>query len=416
MIEVQVVAPQQLRASEYNPRSITDENRERLKAGLLEFGFVEPIVVRREDGTVIGGHQRLAIAQAHPDEFPTVPVVYLDGLSDERTKALNILLNNPHAQGQFNDEALAALLAELDGAGLAEYTGFPAEEVAALLEAAERAAQEAAGIAAAGAGSREEAVDVDLTPPEVPTSRRGEVYALGRHRVMCGDATNAEHVATLLDGAEPALMVTDPPYGIEYTPQWRDAAFNGGEESGRRRGEVANDDEADWREAWRLFPGDVAYVYHDANRAGLMHESLAAAGLALRYALVWVKPHFTVGRGHYHWRHEAIAMAVREGSTAGWAGDRSQTTVWEIARDRPTEVDADHGTQKPLECMERPVRHHEGDVYDPFGGTGTTLIAAERQGRTAFIMELDPRWCDVIRRRWDQFTAGADDNAADASD
>lgn len=420
MLRIEYVDPQTLVAAGYNPRAIEPENRERLLAGLREFGFVEPIVVRRSDMLVIGGHQRLDIALQERELFPQVPVVFVDDLSDERAKALNILLNNPQAQGRFVDEALAGLLAELDDVGLARFTGFPDTDIDALISGV-RDVEVTPG--APPPVTHDEDDDVDLTPPEVPASRAGEVYVLGRHRVMCGDATDPEHVARLLDGAVPRLMVTDPPYGVEYDPAWRAEA---GVSNGGRQGTVDNDDRADWREAWALFPGAVAYVYHAGVYSDIVKQSLEAAGFRVRSQIVWVKPRFALSRGHYHWQHEPIwyadrhdvaEYAVRNGQTSGWQGDRSQSTVWrpiiqhpdemtsawEIGRDRDTEVDAEHSTQKPLECMERPIRHHQGDVYEPFGGTGTTLIGAERQGRRCYVMELNPAYCDVIRRRYAQF-------------
>lgn len=247
-------------------------------------------------------------------------------------------------------------------------------------------------------------------PPENPVSKEGEIYELGPHRLICGDSTDPEIVDLLLGGETPRLMVTDPPYGVEYDANWRNEAADAGliGHGASRVGKVKNDDRADWREAWELFPGDVAYVYHADTRSPEVAESLVGVGFLLRCLIVWAKPRFAISRGHYHHQHEPCWYAFRKGKTAGWIGDRSQTTLWEIGLDKNLEGEVKHSTQKPLECMERPIRHHEGDVYEPFCGSGTTLIAAQRQGRKCYAIELDPAYCDVIRKRWGDYARAND--------
>jgi DNA modification methylase len=170
-----------------------------------------------------------------------------------------------------------------------------------------------------------------------------------------------------------------------------------------RMGKVMNDDRADWTEAWKLFPGDVAYVYHAGVFASTVQQSLERAGFAIRAQIIWAKDRLALSRGDYHWQHEPCWYAVREGGKGHRTDDRTQTTLWSIpARD---DAGHGHGTQKPVECMERPVRNHLADtVYEPFAGSGTTLIACERTGRACLAMELDPGYCDVIVRRWEEFT------------
>jgi DNA modification methylase len=170
----------------------------------------------------------------------------------------------------------------------------------------------------------------------------------------------------------------------------------------RREGKVTNDDRIDWTETWRLFPGDVAYVWHAGVFAASTAAQIAASGFAIRSQIIWRKPSFPISRGHYHWQHEPCWYAVREGETAAWIGDRSQTTVWDIAG--RSETQTEHGTQKPVECMARPLRNHDGDVYEPFAGSGTTLIAAEQLERRCFAIEIDPAYCDVVVTRWEQLT------------
>jgi DNA modification methylase len=200
-------------------------------------------------------------------------------------------------------------------------------------------------------------------------------------------------------------MITDPPYGVDYDPGWRNEAAEKGliGYGARREGKVENDDRASWLDAWKLFPGSVVYCWHAGVHATQVATDLEAAGFEIRSQIIWAKNNFAISRGHYHWKHEPCWYAVRKGSTASWIGDRSQTTLWEI--DQSTDGQkTDHGTQKPLECMARPIRNHEGDVYDPFLGSGTTLIAAHRAGRRCFGMEIDPRYLDVILKRYEAET------------
>lgn len=254
-------------------------------------------------------------------------------------------------------------------------------------------------------------------------SKLGDIWLLGGHRLGCGDSTKAEAVTALLGRDKPFLMVTDPPYGVEYDPTWRMKAGIGSK--GAAKGKVANDDRADWREAWALFPGSVAYVWHGGLHAAVVAESLMACKLLIRSQIVWVKTRPVIGRGAYHWQHEPAfyavkqgkddrlsfesdhelaAYAVRDGSKAGWEGDRKQSTVWMIEH---LKNDTGHGTQKPVECMRRPIVNNSAPgaaVYDPFSGSGTTIIAAEMTGRRALALELDPLYVDVAVRRWQAFT------------
>ena len=236
--------------------------------------------------------------------------------------------------------------------------------------------------------------------PEEPTTQPGDVWTLGNHRLMCGDSTSQSDVQSLLVEARPVLMVTDPPYGVDYNPEWRAEA--GVNKNKNKMGRVTNDHRADWREAWRLFPGSVAYVWHGGLHAGEVAESLTSCGFVIRAQIIWAKDRFALSRGEYHWQHEPLWYAVRDGAESYSMGDRSKSTLWSI----PAREDCGHGhgTQKPIECMERPLRNHMGDVYDPFVGSGTTIIAAERMGRSCYAMELDPRYCDVAVARWEKYT------------
>lgn len=213
----------------------------------------------------------------------------------------------------------------------------------------------------------------EITPgaavrPRKVNVRRGDVWKLGSHRLVCGDSTDIRDVRRCVAGAAPRLMVTDPPYGVDYDPTWRGNLHGGGKKGAF--GHFANDDVCDWRRAWVLFPGDVAYVWHSGKFATAVALGLAASGFVIRSQIIWDKTRLVISRGHYHWRHEPCWYAVRKGRTAHWAGDRKQTTVWPIPHRRS---ESGHAAQKPIECMRRPILNHTrpGDaVYGPISRFG----------------------------------------------
>jgi DNA modification methylase len=245
--------------------------------------------------------------------------------------------------------------------------------------------------------------DENETPAvgEVPVTRSGDIWCLGEHRLACGDSTDPGVVAALLDGTAPTLMVTDPPYGVNYDPEWRHRA---GVNKSSRIGKVENDGRADWGDAWRLFPGNIAYVWHGALHAVTVAESLEREGFAIRAQIIWAKERLVIGRGDYHWQHEPCWYAVR--TKGNWTGDRKQTTLWTIPS-KDQDADTVHGTQKPVECMRRPILNNTSPgqaIYEPFSGSGTTLIAAETAGRVCYAIELSPLYVDVAVRRWQAFS------------
>jgi DNA modification methylase len=205
------------------------------------------------------------------------------------------------------------------------------------------------------------------------------------------------------------LMVTDPPYGVEYDADWRNHALrsDGSALGGRAIGKVTNDDRADWSEAWMLFSGDVAYVWHAGSKAHIVAESLISSELAIRSQIIWAKNNMVIGRSNYHQKHEPCWYCVREGKTANFTDDRTQTTLWEI--DKPVKSDTGHSTQKPLECMARPIRNHVfRTVYDPFLGSGTTMVASENLGCKCRGIEINPDYCAVILERMQDAFPGID--------
>lgn len=250
--------------------------------------------------------------------------------------------------------------------------------------------------------------------PETPkraVTKPGDLWTLGRHRLLCGDSTKEEDVAKCLGGAKPFITVTDPPYGVEYDPQWRDRVL---QKVNRRTGKVTHDDRKDWSHAYQHFPGLVAYVWHAGRHAADIIVGLRDAHFEIYTQIIWRKPQIVFGRGHYHWQHEPCWYAVRKGGSAKWGGGRTQSTIWDIQHlisriktNGTVDEFTEHSTQKPVECMARPIRNHgdkDDHVYDPFLGSGTTLIAAEQLERRCFSLEIEPRYCDVVVERWQNLT------------
>jgi len=373
-----------LKPAEYNARKISKEELAKLKHGIEEFGLVDPVIVNA-DMTVIGGHQRLKALKAL--KWADCPCVVLD-IPKDREKALNLALNR--ISGEWDDDLLAQLVADLATAPDfdMQLTGFDSKELDKLL----------ADINLASLSEDDFDADAEAAKITEPKTKPGDLYLLGRHRLLCGDSTDADAVSKLLGGGEPHLMVTDPPYGVEYDPTRTS-------NNRMKAGKVLNDDKSDWREAWALFPGAVAYVWHAGTRARHVIESLEVCGFNLRAQIIWVKDRMTLGRGDYHYKHEPCYYVVKKGMTGRWEGGRNQVTVWEInARE---DTGHGHGTQKPIECMLRPIKNNSrrGDlVYDPFLGTGTTMIACEQAWRVCYGLELSPVYCDVIVKRWEKVT------------
>ena len=378
-----------------NARQHPPEQIDQIAASMQRFGFTIPMLVA-EDGTVIAGHGRLmAAAQLGLAE---VPVMVARGWSEEDRRLYTLADNRLAEIAEWDPEMLRIEIGELrEDFGIEDMglIGFSAEDLAELLP--EALIETTGGL-----------TDPDDVPevPEHPVTRPGDLWVLGRHRLLCGDSTVATDVERVLGGVTPLLMCTDPPYGVEYDPGWRNQA---GASKTKRTGKVLNDDRADWREAWSLFPGDVAYVWHGALHAREVIESLEVCGFTLRSQIIWAKERLVLSRGDYHWQHEPCAYAVKKSGKGHWAGDRKQTTLWQIAS-KDQDASTIHGTQKPVECMRRPILNNSSPgqaVYEPFMGSGTTLIAAETTGRVCLGIELNPAYVDVAIQRWQDFTGEA---------
>lgn len=366
-----------------NSRTHSDAQIANLVRSIQRFGWTNPVLINGKGG-IIAGHGRVLAAKEIG--MLAVPCIRLDHLSEAEERAL-IIADNALAEQAGWDEAM--LRAELEALAELDFdlslTGVEEREIKRML---------------ASIGG---ATDPDEAPELAPAvSIPGDIWIMGDHRIICGSSTDAQTVEALLDGARPHLMVTDPPYGVEY-----DAAKARPTSKESARGKVLNDDRADWREAWALFPGDVMYVWHAMLHSGEVIDSIESCQFVIRAEIIWAKSQLVMSRGHYHPKHESCWYAVRDGAKSHWAGDRKQTTVWEI--DKPMKSETGHSTQKPIECMRRPIENNSrpGDmIYEPFSGSGTTIIAGEMTARRVFAVELNPQYVDVAVRRWEQFTEG----------
>ncbi len=376
----------ELKDYEFNPRKIADKEIEKLTSHIKEDGYHQRIIVN-SDYTIIGGHQRKkALLAAGYKKNDVIDVLISDRLlSAEELDRINIRDNLPFGEYDFdilNDRFDKDTLLDF---GMSDnlLVGFGEDDLFAEDEAM---------------------FDSELIEPR---AKLGDLYILGNHRLLCGDSTNAEHVSRLLDGTNPILMVTDPPYGVSYKPEWREVAGKGA----RAKGTVLNDDRYDWSDAYSLFTGDVAYIWHSSSYTHKFAEHIENCDFKLISLIIWSKQHFALSRGDYHGQHEPLWYAVKRGKQHNWQGKRDQSTIWEINNNNVFggggEEQTGHGTQKPIECMLRPIINNskvgEG-VYDPFGGSGTTLIACEKSDRNCYMMELSPAYIDVIVKRWEKET------------
>ena len=359
-----------IRPNPDNPRIIRDEKFQKLKRSIEEFPkmmSLRPIVIDA-DGVVLGGNMRLrALQDLGYKEVPDEWVRRAEELTDDEKRRFVIADNVG-----FGEWAWDALANEWDAEDL-EAWGLDLPEFIEEIKEAEDDGFE-----------MPDEVHTDIVP--------GDLFEIGPHRLLCGDSTNADDVPKLLGGKKPLLMVTDPPYGVEYDPEWRKEA--GIKNTAAKMGKVSNDSRADWREAWSIAPASVAYVWHAGRYASIVAESLEVCDFEIRNQIIWAKDNFALSRGAYHWQHEPCWYAVKKGAKSYWIGDRSQSTLWQI--NSREDKGHGHGTQKPVECMARPLKNHEGDVYDPFLGSGTTMVSAHQLGRICYGMEIDPKYCQVI--------------------
>lgn len=370
-----------------NSRTHSDAQVAQIAASIREFGWTNPVLVDGENG-IIAGHGRVLAARKLG--MDSVPCIEPAGTSEAQRRAYIIADNKLAPNAGWDDEMLAVELQELGDLGFElDLTGFSADEIEALMPE-----EVAPGL-----------TDEDAVPEvqDEPVSKPGDVWLLGNHRVMCGDSTSITDLERLTGGQLVDMWLTDPPYNVAYEGKTKDAL------------KIKNDSMADdqFRQFLRdayvaadavMKPGAVFYIWHADSEGYNFRGAARDAGWTVRQCLIWRKQTLVMGRQDYHWRHEPCLYGWKEGAGHLWAADRKQTTVLEF--DRPSRS-GEHPTMKPVALFEYQMLNNTkgGDiVLDSFGGSGTTVIAAEKNGRVARVAELDPKYVDVIVRRWQEFT------------
>jgi len=418
-VDIQTLPLSQLAPAAYNPRQDLqpgDPAYESLQRSIEEFGCVEPIVWNRQTGNVVSGHQRLKVLRQLG--YTETPCVVVD-LNADREKALNLAMNK--IAGAWDEDRLQELFASFSDDFDATLSGFNLDEIQGLLQ------QE----------PQDDDFDAQAAYDAIdePITQQGDIWILGPHRLLCGDSTSAADVARLMDGEEYQLGLTDPPYNVDYHGE---------------AGSIQNDNMTDGAFYDFLFrayglmydhaaPGAVIYVFHADTQGTNFRRAFVEAGFKLAQVLVWVKNHFVLGRQDFQWRHEPILYGWKPGAAHYWNGGFCHSTVIDdgpppdigkmkkaelqellrayiergqatpqtvIYHDRPM-ISEDHPTMKPVSLLGRFIQYssERGDVvFDPFGGSGSTFMAADQTGRRARLIELDPKFCDCTVRRWEEAT------------
>jgi DNA modification methylase len=367
-----------------NPRIIKDKQFKTLCDSIRdnpEYFEARPVILSNRTGelVIIAGNMRYEAAKTL--KLEEVPTYLIEGLTEAKER--EIVIRDNISNGEFDFDLLANAWSDLP---LVDW-----------------------GVALQGDWLKEEKSESADAEPQIDRAeelnkvwqvKSGDLWQIGSHRLLCGDSTKKEDVERVMGGEKAILMVTDPPYGVEYDADWRNRAdrANGKPYGASAIGKVTNDDVTDWTPTWLLFKGDVAYIWHAGRRASEVQRSIESARFTIRCQIVWAKQQFVISRGDYHWKHEPCWYSVRNGATGHWIGDRSQTTLWEI--DKPVKSETGHSTQKPLECMARPIRNHDSElVYDPFLGSGTTMVACQNLNRKCRGVEISAPYVAVCLER-----------------
>ena len=375
----------------YNPRKSLkkgDKEYEKIKNSILEFGYVEPIIVNY-DMTVIGGHQRLTVLKDLG--YKEVQCVVVEIKDENKVKALNIALNK--ITGVWNEQLLAELIGDLQKSNFnVDFTGFEPPEIEQLFSKVHNKE------------IKEDDFDVDEALKKPLISKKGDIWLLGRHRVYCGDSTIPESYSLLMDGKKANIVVTDPPYNVNV------------EESA---GKIKNDNMPDGDFYKFLFAAFVnmeqnmesdasIYVFHADTQGLNFRKAFTDAGFYLSGCCIWKKNCLVFGRSPYQWQHEPCLFGWKRGGRHQWYSDRKQTTIWEYDRPR---VSKEHPTMKPVALMAYPIQNSSMSnciVLDPFLGSGSTVIAAEQAGRICYGIELDEKFVDVIVKRYIEQVGSSD--------
>ncbi len=383
-VQVSALIPYARNSPTHSPQQV-----DKIAASIREFGFLNPIIVDRENG-IIAGHGRVMAAQKLG--LKELPVIEASHLTEAQRRAYVLADNRLALDAGWDNDLLKIELADLQAEGFdLSLTGFNVDEIGDLL-----------------AEPTEGLTDEDAVPevPAVPVTVEGDVWLLGRHRLMCGDSTSIDAVERLCDGQLIDMWLTDPPYNVAYEGKTKEALT------------IKNDKMGD--DSFRQFlrdsyiaadavmkPGAVFYVWHADSEGYNFRGAAKDAGWTVRQCLIWKKQTMVMGRQDYHWKHEPCLYGWKDGAAHLWATDRKQTTILEF--DRPSR-NGEHPTMKPVELFAyQMLNNTKGNdrVLDSFGGSGTTAIAAEKHGRDALLMELDPKYCDVIIKRWQDYTGQA---------
>lgn len=380
-----------LRKFEANSRTHSAEQIEQLARNIRKYGWTNPILID-EHHTIIAGHGRFEAAIAL--EMSEVPCIVIDGLSEADRSALVIADNKLALNAGWDVNKLTAQFEFLKAQEYdLAYTGFGIDELCTFMPEDEP----------------EVFCGDDDLPNEViePVTVVGDLWLLGDHRLLCGSSTIQTDVDRLLGGQAPNTMITDPPYGVKYEADWRAKAKGSKKTKREENSNLQNDDKADWYDAYVLFRGNVAYVWHASAFTDVVMDGLHRAGFEVKQQLIWNKNIHALSRSDYHWKHEPCWYAVREGKERNWKGGRTQMTVWDVPSVVCEKDKTAHPTQKPVELFVRSITHHTSPgeyVYDPFAGSGTLMVACEKTKRRALMMELDPKYCDIIIQRYKQFS------------
>jgi DNA modification methylase len=386
MYEHQIVKIDDLIPYALNSRTHSEQQVAQIAASIREFGFTNPVLID-DQNNLIAGHGRVLAARKL--KMSEVPAIIVTGLDERKRRALIIADNKLALNAGWDESALRVELEDLAG-DFGELMGFSEDELVSLLQAS---------------NPTEGLTDEDAVPepPEEPITKTGDIWILGKHRLMCGDSTSIDHLEKLCNGRQVDMWLTDPPYNVAYE--------GGTKEKLTIKNDSMDDDQFRQflRDAYTaanavMKSGAVFYIWHADSEGYNFRGAAKDCGWVVRQCLIWKKSSLVMGRQDYHWKHEPCLYGWKEGAGHLWAADRKQTTILEF--DKPSR-NGEHPTMKPVALFEYQMLNNTkgGDiVLDSFGGSGTTLVAAQKNGRVAYLMELDPKYCDVIVKRWEEFT------------
>ncbi|MFT9076231.1 site-specific DNA-methyltransferase [Ethanoligenens sp.] len=382
-MQIEKLKTDRLIPADYNPRKDLkpgDPEYEKLKRSVEQFGYVEPVIWNKTTGRVVGGHQRLKVLLDMGITEVECVVIEMD---EEKEKALNIALNK--ISGDWDKDKLALLIADLQGTDFdVSLTGFEPAELNALFKDSLKD------------GIHDDDFDVDAELQKPAITKPGDVWTLGRHRLVCGDSTKADTFTALMDGKLANLVVTDPPYNVNY-----EGTAGKIKNDNMESGAFYNFLLAAFMNTEAAMTQDASiYVFH-ADTEGLnFRKAFSDAGFQLSGCCIWKKPSLVLGRSPYQWQHEPVLFGWKKKGKHNWYADRKQTTIWEFEKPKKN---ADHPTMKPIALLAYPIMNSSLTnciVLDPFGGSGSTLIACEQSDRICFTIELDEKYCDVIVKRY----------------